>query len=195
MRKSIIARKTRETDIQVSLVIEGTGESSISTGCGFMDHMLAMFAKHGRFDLHIACKGDVEVDCHHSIEDVGICLGKAFDEALSDKRGITRFSDVLLPMDEALILCAVDVSGRSWLETDLRIPTQKVGDFDTELVMDFLLAFANHANITTHIRQFSGRNTHHIIEGVFKALGRALAQACKIQKEYENEIPSTKGVL
>lgn len=195
MRSSEIKRKTAETDISLSLCLDGSGESSINTGVGFLDHMLTLFAKHGHFDLDVTCKGDIEVDDHHSVEDIGICLGMAFAEALGDSRGITRYGDITLPMDEALILAAVDLGGRSHLEYDLEIPSEKVGTFDTELVEEFFIAFVRHAKMNLHILQFRGRNSHHIIEGTFKAVARALAKAVFVQEAYQNEIPSTKGVL
>lgn len=195
MRIAEIKRKTAETDITLTLNLDGTGKSEIGSGNGFMDHMLTLFAKHGRFDLTVNCNGDTNVDFHHSAEDIGICLGKAFKEAIGDMRGITRYADIILPMDEALILCATDISGRSYLGLDLPLPSNRVGDFDTELVEEFLIAFVNNANITLHIKELAGKNTHHIIEGTFKALGRTLAKAVKINEEYKNEIPSTKGVL
>lgn len=195
MRSSEIIRKTAETDISLALCLDGTGESCVQTGVGFLDHMLTLFAKHGRFDLDVTCKGDIEVDDHHSVEDIGICLGQAFREALGDSRGITRYGDITLPMDEALILAAVDLGGRSQLEYGLEIPTEKVGTFDTELVEEFFTAFARNAKLNLHLLQFRGRNSHHIIEGAFKAAARALAQAVSIQEAYREEIPSTKGVL
>ena len=195
MRTSKIVRKTAETDISLSLNLDGTGVSNIDTGVGFLDHMLTLFARHGRFDLDVKCVGDTYVDDHHSVEDIGICLGKAFSEALGDGRGIARYGDITLPMDEALILVAVDISGRSYLEYGLEIPTQKVGTFDTELVEEFFIAFVRCAGINLHIMQFRGKNSHHIIEGTFKAFARALAKALYIQEEYKNEIPSTKGIL
>lgn len=195
MRSSEIKRKTAETDISLSLCLDGSGESCINTGVGFLDHMLTLFAKHGRFDLDVTCKGDIEVDDHHSVEDIGICLGMAFAEALGDSRGITRYGDITLPMDEALILAAVDLGGRSHLEYGLEIPTEKVGTFDTELVEEFFIAFVRNAKMNLHILQFRGRNSHHIIEGTFKAVARALAKAVSVQEAYKDEIPSTKGVL
>lgn len=195
MRSSEIIRKTAETDISLSLCLDGTGESAVQTGVGFLDHMLTLFAKHGRFDLDVTCKGDIEVDDHHSVEDIGICLGLAFREALGDSRGITRYGDITLPMDEALILAAVDLGGRSHLEYGLEIPTEKVGTFDTELVEEFFTAFARNARLNLHLLQFHGKNSHHIIEGAFKAAARALARAVSIQEAYREEIPSTKGVL
>ena len=195
MRSSEIKRKTAETDICLSLCLDGSGESNINTGVGFLDHMLTLFAKHGRFDLDVTCKGDIEVDVHHSVEDIGICLGMAFAEALGEGRGISRYGDITLPMDEALILAAVDLGGRSHLEYGLEIPTEKVGTFDTELVEEFFIAFVRNAKMNLHILQFRGRNSHHIIEGTFKAVARALAKAVAVQEAYQDEIPSTKGVL
>ena len=195
MRTSEIIRKTAETDIKLSLNLDGTGKSSIDTKCGFLDHMLTLFAKHGRFDLDVKCDGDVNVDYHHTAEDIGIVLGKAFAEALGDMRGIVRYGDIMLPMDEALIACAVDISGRDYLGYDVEIPTAKVGDFDTELVSEFMFGFVRNANVTLHFKQLVGKNSHHIIEGMFKAFGRTMARAVKIDEEYKNDIPSTKGVL
>lgn len=212
MRKAEIKRKTAETDIILSLNLDGTGKSEINSGNGFMDHMLTLFAKHGRFDLTVLCNGDTNVDFHHSAEDIGICLGLAFKDALGDMKGICRYADIILPMDETLILCtadllnnnikdenvilcATDISGRSYLGLDLPLPSSRVGDFDTELVEEFLIAFVNNAKITLHIKELSGKNTHHIIEGTFKALGRTLRKAVSIDPHCANEIPSTKGVL
>lgn len=195
MRTARICRKTAETDIQLNLTLEGTGASQIATGCGFLDHMLTLFARHGRFDLTLTCKGDTDVDDHHTAEDIGIALGQAFADALGDKRGITRYGHTVLPMDEALILTAVDISGRGYLGYDLQIPTEKVGSFDTELVEEFWLAFTRTAGITLHIRQMAGRNSHHIIEGAFKSAARSLKAAVAIDRDYADEIPSTKGVL
>lgn len=195
MKNATIRRTTAETDISLSLVLDGSGLSDINTGCGFLDHMLTLFARHGRFDLTVLCKGDVEVDDHHTVEDVGICLGQAFAEALGDKRGINRYGSIILPMDEALILAAVDLSGRSFLRYALSIPTEKVGNFDTELVEEFFLAFTRTAALTLHLKQFDGTNSHHIIEGTFKAVARALRQAVAIDPDAADEIPSTKGVL
>ena len=195
MREGVINRKTNETDIRLKLELDGSGKSCIDTGCGFLDHMLTLFARHGRFDLTISCKGDTEVDYHHTTEDIGIALGDAFAAALGDLRGVTRYGSFLLPMDEALIQTAVDLSGRAHLSYALLIPTQKVGDFDTELVKEFVLALAREMGLTVHIRMLAGENTHHIIEGIFKSLGRSLRQACAIEEEYADEIPSTKGVL
>ena len=195
MRTATIIRKTAETDISLELNLDGSGACSVDSGCGFLDHMLTLFAKHGRFNITLRCKGDTYVDDHHTVEDIGIALGQAFAQALGDKRGIIRYGDCTLPMDEALILTAVDISGRSYLAYDLDIPTQKVGTFDTELVEEFYLAFVRNAGLTLHIRQLAGRNSHHIIEGAFKSVARSLKQAVAIDKTYFNEIPSTKGVL
>ena len=195
MRTAEIKRDTAETNICVSLTLEGTGKSEINTGVGFLDHMLTLFAKHGRFDLAVKCDGDTYVDDHHSVEDIGISLGQAFKQALGDKKGIRRYADTTLPMDEALILTAVDISGRDYLDFDLDIPTQRVGTFDTELVKEFMLGFVRNADMTLHIVQFAGENSHHIIEGTFKSLARTLKTAVEIDPEYADEIPSTKGVL
>ena len=195
MRTAEIARKTAETDIRLTLNLDGTGISSIATGCGFMDHMLTLFARHGRFDLTVSCQGDTYVDDHHTVEDIGICLGDAFAAALGDKRGITRYGSMTLPMDESLILTAVDLSGRGMLCYGLDIPTEKVGTFDTELVEEFLLAFTRRADVTLHVQQLAGKNSHHIIEGTFKSVARAMRAAVKIDAEVKDEIPSTKGVL
>ena len=195
MRESTILRKTAETDIALTLVLDGSGRNAINTGCGFLNHMLTLFASHGRFDLSVTCKGDTDVDYHHTVEDIGICLGEAFRKALGDKRGIGRYGDVTLPMDETLILSAVDFSGRAFLGYDLSIPTEKVGDFDTELVEEFWLAFVRQAECALHIRMLAGKNSHHIIEGAFKSVARSLRQAVRIDPAFANEIPSTKGVL
>ena len=195
MRTAEINRKTNETDIKLTLNLDGTGESETHTGCGFLDHMLTLFARHGGFDLTVSCKGDTYVDYHHTVEDIGIALGDAFKSALGDMRGITRYGSFILPMDESLIMTAVDISGRSHLSYDLAIPAQKVGDFDTELVEEFLLGFVRNSNITLHIKQMSGKNAHHIVEGVFKALGRTLKKAVYIADESNMQIPSSKGVL
>ena len=195
MRNTTINRKTAETNIALELNLDGKGTSSVNSGCGFLDHMLTLFAKHGRFDLRLTCQGDTFVDDHHTVEDIGIALGQAFAEALGDKRGIIRYGDTVLPMDEALILTAVDISGRGYLGYDLQIPTEKVGSFDTELVEEFWLAFTRCAGITLHIRQMAGRNSHHIIEGAFKSAARSLRQAVAIDQGFADEIPSTKGVL
>ena len=195
MRQSEISRKTGETDVQVRLDLDGTGEYAIDTGVGFLNHMLELFARHGRFNLQVTCKGDTWVDDHHSTEDIGIALGQAFDKALGDRKGITRYGSMLLPMDESLIESAVDISGRGMLAYGLDIPTEKVGTFDTELVEDFFQAFAQNARCTLHIRQMAGRNSHHIIEGAFKSVARSLRAAVKIDPDTAGEIPSTKGVL
>ncbi|MBQ7039087.1 MAG: imidazoleglycerol-phosphate dehydratase HisB [Clostridia bacterium] len=195
MRKSEIVRKTHETDIYLSLALDGSGKSEIDTGCGFLNHMLTLFAKHGRFDLILTCKGDTEVDDHHTAEDIGIALGEAFSKALGDKKGICRYGNIILPMDEALILAATDLSGRDYLGYGLEIPAQKVGTFDTELVEEFFLGFVRNAKCNLHIKQLSGTNSHHIIEGAFKAVARVLGQAVKIDENFKDEIPSTKGVL
>ena len=195
MRTAEIKRTTAETAISLSLNLDGSGKSDISTGVGFLDHMLTLFARHGRFDLTVKCQGDTDVDDHHSVEDIGIALGQAFAAALGDKRGICRYGSTVLPMDESLILTAVDLSGRGYLGYELNIPTEKVGSFDTELVEEFLLGFIRNAACTLHIRQLAGTNSHHIIEGAFKSLGRTLRAAVAIDGEFANEIPSTKGVL
>lgn len=193
MRTFEISRKTAETDIILSLNLDGTGKSSIDTGCGFLNHMLTLFAAHGKFDLTVKCVGDTDVDDHHSVEDIGICLGQAFQNALGDKRGITRYGSFLLPMDEALILSAVDISGRSCLCYDLEIPTEKIGTFDTELVEEFFLAFTRCCPMSLHLKQLAGKNSHHIVEGTFKSVARALKAAVAL--DGTNDIPSTKGVL
>ena len=195
MRTSEIIRNTAETKITLRLNLDGTGKSEINTGCGFLDHMLTLFSRHGRFDLTVSCQGDTQVDYHHTAEDIGIALGTAFAQALGDKRGICRYGDTLLPMDEALILTAVDLSGRSFLGFDLPTPAQKVGDFDTELVEEFWLGFVRKAECTLHIKELSGSNSHHIIEGAFKSAARSLKKAVLIDPIYADEIPSTKGVL
>ena len=195
MRTSEIKRTTAETDISLTLNLDGTGCSEIETGCGFLDHMLTLFAKHGRFDLNISCQGDTYVDDHHTVEDIGISLGKAFNQALGDKRGIVRYGSTVLPMDESLILSAVDLSGRGYLGYGLEIPTEKVGSFDTELVEEFWLGFIRNAECTLHIRQLAGSNSHHIIEGTFKSVARSLKDAVAIDTAFADEIPSTKGVL
>ncbi len=195
MRQIEIKRQTGETKIELILNLDGKGESNVKSGCGFMDHMLTLFAKHGRFDLTLECVGDTHVDYHHSVEDIGIALGQAFDKALSDKKGIVRYGNMILPMDEALILSAVDLSGRCYLGYDVKIPTEKVGDFDTELVEEFFMGFTREAKCNLHIKMFEGTNSHHIIEGIFKCVARSLKDAVKIEKGFENEVPSTKGVL
>ena len=195
MRKAEIKRKTNETDISLMLNIDGKGESKIDSGCGFLDHMLTLFARHARFDLTVECKGDTAVDFHHTTEDIAIVLGDALKKALGDMKGIVRYGSFMLPMDETLVMAALDISGRSYLSYDLEIPAQKVGEFDTELVEEFFNAFVRHSEITLHIKHFSGTNSHHIIEAAFKAVARALSAAVKIDEQYKDEIPSTKGVL
>ena len=195
MRTAEINRKTNETDIRLSINLDGKGCSRVQTGCGFLDHMLTLFSAHARFDLTVECKGDTHVDFHHTVEDIGIALGTAFKEALGDKRGITRYGSMVLPMDEALILVAVDISGRAHLACDLSIPAEKVGEFDTELTEEFFISFVRNADITLHIRQLSGKNSHHIIEGAFKAVARSLKAAVCIDAGCPDDIPSTKGVI
>ena len=195
MRTSHINRKTAETDISLTLNLDGTGASSIDSGCGFLDHMLTLFARHGGFDLTLTCKGDTYVDDHHTAEDIGICLGKALADALGDKRGIKRYGDRILPMDETLILSAVDISGRGGCFMDLSIPTEKVGTFDTQLCEEFFIALAQNGGLTLHIRQLAGRNSHHIIEGTFKSVARSLREAVAIDEKNADSIPSTKGLL
>ena len=195
MRTAVINRKTAETDIKLTLNLDGTGVSEIDSGCGFLDHMLTLFAKHGRFDITLVCKGDTNVDYHHSAEDIGICLGKAFAEALGNKKGIRRYGFFILPMDEALVLSALDFSGRCYLNFNVSIPNSRVGDFDTELVEEFWWAFVRNADCTLHIKEFEGKNTHHIIEGIFKCVARSMREAVSIDETAKDEIPSTKGVL
>lgn len=195
MRKAVISRKTKETDINIVLNLDGSGNSTVDTGCGFLDHMLTLFAKHGKFDLDVTCKGDTNVDYHHTVEDTGIALGEAFAKALGDKKGICRYGDTILPMDEALILSAADFSGRSYLNFDLKFRAKKVGDFDTELVEEFWLGFVRNAGCTLHIKQLEGKNTHHIIEGAFKSVARTFREAVSIDEAFKNDIPSTKGVI
>ena len=195
MRKAEIVRKTGETDITLSLDIDGKGESEISSGVGFLDHMLILFSRHGRFDLTLKCIGDTYVDDHHSTEDIAIALGSAFRKALGDKRGIKRYGDIILPMDEALILASVDISGRSYLRFTSDFQTEKIGTFDVELLEDFFTSFSENAGITLHIRQLDGRNSHHIAEAMFKAVARAMRKAVEIDEKAKDEIPSTKGVL
>ena len=195
MRTTQINRKTGETDISLSLSLDGTGASKCATSCGFLDHMLTLFAKHGRFDLDVTCVGDTYVDYHHTVEDIGIALGRAFSDALGDKRGIVRYGSFMLPMDEALILTAVDISGRGYLNFEVDIPSAKVGDFDTELVEEFFLGVIRNAALTLHIKSLAGKNSHHIIEGVFKSFARSMKAAAAIDEAYSDEIPSTKGVL
>ena len=195
MRNAEIIRKTNETDINLKLNLDGKGNSKIETGCGFLDHMLTLFASHARFDLEITCKGDTFVDYHHTVEDIGIALGRAFKNALGDKKGITRYGSMILPMDETLILSALDISGRAHLEYSLDIPANKVGEFDTELTEEFFISLVRNADVTLHIKQLSGSNSHHIIEGAFKSVARSFKAAVAIENGFENEIPSTKGVL
>ena len=195
MRSAEINRKTAETDISLKLNLDGSGKSSVDSGCGFLNHMLTLFAKHGRFDLDLKCDGDTDVDYHHSAEDIGICLGKAFTEALGDKKGISRHGYMILPMDEALVMTAVDFSGRCYLNFDAAIPTEKVGDFDTELVEEFWIAFCRSAECNLHIKMLDGKNSHHIIEAIFKSAARSMRQAVSIDECAKDEIPSTKGVL
>lgn len=195
MRTAEITRKTAETDIALTLALDGAGRADVKTGVGFLDHMLTLFASHGRFDLTVRCDGDTFVDDHHSTEDVGIALGMALKEALGDKRGICRYGQRILPMDEALILCALDLSGRCCLRYGLAIPTEKVGTFDTELVEEFFAALCREAGLTLHLKQLDGTNSHHIIEGAFKAFTRALREAVSIDPESADALPSTKGVL
>ena len=194
-RTATVTRNTRETQITLTIDLDGTGKSEISTGCGFLDHMLTLFARHGRFDLTVQAKGDTWVDDHHTVEDVGITLGDAFAQALGEKRGVTRYGSTILPMDEALILTAVDLSGRGLLCYDLAIPTEKVGTFDTQLVGEFFAAFARRADLTLHVKQLAGANSHHIIEGAFKSLARSLRTAVAVDPAAAGEVPSTKGVL
>ncbi len=195
MRTASSARSTDETSISLTLNLDGSGIYDVDTGCGFLNHMLELFARHGRFDLTLSCRGDVQVDYHHTVEDVAIVLGRAFSEALGDRAGINRYGSLALPMDEALLLVAVDICGRASVGYALEIPTEKVGDFDTELVQEFLLGFARALGASLHVRQLAGTNSHHIIEGMFKALGRALKEAVAVDKKYALEIPSTKGTI
>ena len=195
MRNSVIERKTAETEINLTLNLDGEGVSKIDTGCGFLNHMLTLFARHGNFDLTVYCKGDIDVDYHHTAEDIGICLGEAFKNALGDMKGITRYAHTILPMDESLILSAVVISGRSFLSYNAEIPTEKVGDFDTELVREFFEAFVRKAEITLHIKRIDGYNSHHIIEGIYKSVARSMKAAVAIDEKNKDKIPSTKGVL
>ena len=195
MRTADIQRNTQETRIRLSLCLDGTGKSDIATGVGFLDHMLTLFARHGDFDLTVRCDGDTEVDGHHSVEDIGICLGKAFSQALGDKRGICRYGQFLLPMDETLVLCACDLSGRDYLGWSVDLPAACVGNFDTELAKEFWLAFVRSCPGSVHIRQMAGENTHHILEAVFKGMGRTLKAAVALDEKHLGEIPSTKGTL
>lgn len=195
MRTSGITRNTSETKISVSVNLDGTGKSGVESGCGFLDHMLTLFAKHSKIDLYVECEGDTFVDDHHTVEDVGITLGRAFSDALSDRRGIIRYADSTVAMDEALVLTSVDISGRSYLAFDLPLPTDKIGAFDTELVEEFFIAFTRNANITLHIRELAGANSHHIVECAFKSVARTLRLAVSYDEDFRHEIPSTKGVL
>lgn len=195
MRCAVVKRTTKETDIDIALTLEGTGKSTIDTGCPFMDHMLTLFASHGSFDLEVKCAGDVEVDYHHSVEDVGIALGEAFTKALGDKKGIKRYGDTVLPMDEALILTAIDISGRSFFAYSLGIPQPRVGNFDTELVSEFFWGFVRNCPCSLHIKKLAGSNTHHIIEGAFKSFARTMREAVSIDEARRDAVPSTKGVL
>ena len=195
MRQAEIIRKTKETDIELLLNVDGSGKSEVATGCGFLDHMLTLFAAHGRFDLNVKCVGDVEVDYHHTVEDVGICLGLALKKALGDKAGITRYGDTVLPMDEALILSAIDISGRSFYASDICVRSRKIGDFDVELNDEFWQAFSANAGLALHVKQLAGRNAHHVIEGTFKSVARSLKKAVTVDAELMGQIPSTKGVL
>jgi imidazoleglycerol-phosphate dehydratase len=195
MRTAELNRTTAETDITLAIDLDGSGKSAVDTGCGFLDHMLTLFARHGRFDLTLTCRGDTNVDYHHTTEDIGIVLGQAFARALGDKRGIRRYGSMLLPMDEALILCALDLSGRAYLGYELDIPTEKVGDFDTELAKEFFWGFVRTSACTLHLRQLAGENSHHIIEGAFKSAARSMRDAVKIEAAFADEVPSTKGVL
>lgn len=195
MRKAEVERNTNETKIRLTLELDGRGEYRVDTGCGFLDHMLELFARHGSFDLTVSCRGDIRVDYHHTVEDVGITLGKAFAQALGKLRGVTRYGNFLLPMDESLVLCACDLSGRTYLGWSMDLPTEKVGDFDTELAEEFWMGFVRGCPATLHFRQLAGTNSHHILEAAFKGMGRALAQAAAIQRGMEDQIPSTKGIL
>ena len=195
MRTAHIKRATKETDIVLSLNLDGKGEGNIDTGCGFLNHMLTLFAKHSGMDLNVSCKGDVEVDYHHTTEDIGICLGEALNEALGDKKGIVRYGYFLLPMDESLVMTAVDLSGRVYLGYDMEIPTEKIGDFDSELIEEFFYGFVRGAKATLHVKQMDGTNSHHIAEAAFKSVGRSLRQAVSIDERFANDMPSTKGVL
>ena len=195
MRTATIERNTAETRIQLNLTLDGSGRYQNQTGCGFLDHMLDLFARHGRFDLTVHCSGDTQVDYHHTVEDIGIALGRAFSEALGDMRGITRYGSFILPMDEVLMVCAVDLSGRSHLGYQVELPAAKVGDFDTELAKEFWLGFVRSCPCSLHFKQLAGENTHHILEACFKGMGRALGQAVAVDAAHKDEIPSTKGVL
>ena len=195
MRTSTIKRNTEETKIELTLNLDGKGESKIDTGCGFFDHMLTLFSKHSKIDLEVVCKGDTNVDYHHTVEDIGIVLGKALLEALGNKKGINRYADTILPMDESLILTAIDISGRSYLGFDVTFPSEKIGDFDTELVEEFFMALTRCAEITLHIKKMAGENSHHIAEGIFKSFARSLREAVALDENFKDQLPSTKGVL
>lgn len=195
MRSATINRKTKETDISLTLNLDGKGVSNIDTGCGFFDHMLDLLTRHARFDLTVKCNGDINVDYHHTVEDVGIVLGQAFKKALGDMKGIIRYGTTILPMDESLIMTALDISGRSYLKLDLPVRASKIGDFPVELVEEFFLAFVRHAGMTLHVVKMAGTNAHHIVEGAFKSFARSLKSAVAIDKDFADEIPSTKGVL
>ena len=195
MREATAERKSNETDISVKLNLDGSGKYEIATGCGFLDHMLELFARHGRFDLALACKGDMKVDAHHTVEDTAIVLGSAFSKALGERKGIARYGSAIIPMDEALVMAVTDISGRAYVENALLIPTERVGEFDTELVNEFFLGFARALGATIHIRQLSGKNSHHIIEAAFKALARSLAVSVSLDEKHKDEIPSTKGII
>ncbi len=195
MRTSTIKRNTEETKIELSLNLDGKGESKIDTSCGFFDHMLTLFSKHSKIDLEVTCKGDINVDYHHTVEDIGIVLGKAILEALGDKKGINRYADTILPMDESLILTAIDISGRSYLGFDVLFQSEKIGDFDTELVEEFFMALVRSAEITLHIKKLAGENSHHIAEGIFKSFARSLRVAVALDENFKDQLPSTKGVL
>ena len=195
MRENTVGRKTAETDISLYLNLDGAGKSKIDTGCGFLDHMLTLFAAHGKFDLTVKCVGDTYVDYHHTVEDVGIALGEAFKNALGDKKGINRYGDCTLVMDEAVVLTAVDFSGRVFLECDLKIPAQKVGDFDTELTEEFFFGFVRKSESSLHLKTLSGKNSHHIIEGAFKSFAKSVRKAVAVDEKFKDVLPSTKGVL
>lgn len=195
MRNGEMLRETKETKVNVTLNLDGTGESTIDSGIGFMNHMFTLLASHGRFDLNVTCRGDLDVDGHHSVEDIGITLGSVFKQALGDKKGIKRYGSAVIPMDETLIMTALDLSGRAYLNFDVSIPAAKVGDFDTELIKEFFYGFIRSSECTLHIKQLYGENSHHIIEGIFKSFARALREAVSIDEKFSNEIPSTKGAL
>ena len=195
MRTAAISRETKETAIALQLNLDGSGKAEVKSGCGFLDHMLTLFARHGDFDLELTCKGDTEVDYHHTVEDIGIALGQAFTAALGEKRGINRYGQFLLPMDETLVLCACDLSGRDYLGWAVTLPAPKVGDFDTELAKEFWLGFVRNCPASIHIREMCGENTHHILEAVFKGMGRCLKEAVALDPKHLGEVPSTKGVL